>query len=97
MNPTDVSLFRELVIKLVLSTDLGKHFNLLKEANEVLVAGKAQLNYAERYEHRHLALQMLIKVSDVGHVIKALPITISWTLKVNAEFFKQGDLGICLI
>lgn len=33
----------------------------------------------------------MIKVCDVGHTTKALPNTIEWTIRVNSEFFLQGD------
>lgn len=50
------------------------------------------LDVTDRSEHRYLALQVLMKIIDIGHLTKALPITISWTKRVNEEFFRQGDM-----
>lgn len=43
-------------------------------------------------DERERLLQMIIKMADMGHLLKPLGLTLEWTARLSAEYFLQGDL-----
>eukprot|EP00191_Tetraselmis_sp_GSL018_P003214 CAMPEP_0177604164 /NCGR_PEP_ID=MMETSP0419_2-20121207/15961_1 /TAXON_ID=582737 /ORGANISM="Tetraselmis sp., Strain GSL018" /LENGTH=665 /DNA_ID=CAMNT_0019098107 /DNA_START=632 /DNA_END=2626 /DNA_ORIENTATION=+ len=89
----------DIVMSMVLATDMGRHFSILSQFKMHVVDNKAlrgkttkQMWRAMGKEQRSLTLQMAIKVADLGH--NSLPIELSkqWVMRLEEEFFRQGDL-----
>ncbi|KAI9176171.1 hypothetical protein H9P43_006536 [Blastocladiella emersonii ATCC 22665] len=78
--------FRDLVIDLVLATDL-------KLQAELLTQWKTRMDClnADVPADRTMMLKMVIKASDVANPTKDLPIYREWIDRIVAEFFAQGD------
>lgn len=83
------SVIRSLIIEMILSTDMAKHFDLVGKF-------KARLNCSEfnlkDSEHRAEILRIITKASDVGHAGKSIELHQKWTNLICEEFFTQGDL-----
>ncbi|XP_063682768.1 3',5'-cyclic-AMP phosphodiesterase 4C-like isoform X3 [Bolinopsis microptera] len=94
MDDKQRSLFRKMVIDLVLATDMSKHLSLLAdikttvESSKVAHHGKLVL---ESYNERMLVLQGIVHSCDISSATKALPIYKAWTEKIIEEFYQQGD------
>lgn len=78
-----------LFVKLILATDMAKHFALVKQCQALNDEGKWSL---EEPENRTLALQLLIKVADISNVSRPFELANKWCDILNNEFFRQGDL-----
>ncbi|EAY20657.1 3'5'-cyclic nucleotide phosphodiesterase family protein [Trichomonas vaginalis G3] len=78
-----------LVINLILATDMAKHFTILQEFN-TLIDGKTFS--MENENHRHLLLQLIIKVGDLSNVSRPFDLANRWCAVLCEEFFRQGDL-----
>jgi hypothetical protein len=80
--------FRKLVVKLVLRTDLSKHFDFIacqnrKQEGSSLPAAQPDTS---------LVLSLAIKAADLGHSLKPWPLHHRWTQKVTEEFYALGDV-----
>eukprot|EP01135_Chromosphaera_perkinsii_P011202 Nk52_evm29s2356 gene=Nk52_evmTU29s2356 len=78
---------REIVVKMVLATDMADHFDYvasLKTQNET----GFDLAHAEQ---RILALEIAIKCADISNQSKPNNLAIQWTTNIMNEFFLQGD------
>ena len=78
-----------LFIKLILATDMAKHFALVKQCQTLNEEGKWNLDDPE---NRTLALQLIIKVADISNVSRPFELANKWCDILNNEFFRQGDL-----
>lgn len=83
-------LARKVVIKMILATDMSRHFELLGQFTAGHVAG--QTTNLSKLEERITVLEIAIKCGDIGHAAKSLELHEKWTLLVCEEFFHQGDL-----
>ncbi|KAJ3017004.1 UNVERIFIED_CONTAM: High affinity cAMP-specific 3',5'-cyclic phosphodiesterase 7A [Siphonaria sp. JEL0065] len=83
--------FREMMIDLVLATDLqAQHFSILSMfKNKVSLTNS--FDPVKVNEDRTLLFKMMIKCADVSNPTKAWPIYEKWTHRVLEEFFTQGD------
>ena len=82
--------FRALVIKLVLMTDLSKHFDHVEQLKGLADGGLLQ-KPTDTYTDAHLALVVGIKFADLGHTIKPFPLHLKWSQFLTDEFFALGD------
>mmetsp|Transcript_60605 Transcript_60605/g.156156 ORF Transcript_60605/g.156156 Transcript_60605/m.156156 type:complete len:359 (+) Transcript_60605:3-1079(+) len=87
--------FRSLVVKMILETDLGKHVMLLSRFRQEFLhldaaANKAELEPAQLEQ----LLAFLLKACDVAHSAKPFDLHAQWTMRINAEFFLQGDIEL---
>lgn len=80
--------FRQLVIKLVLRTDLSKHFDFIACQNRKQECSSLPVAKPEA----SLILSLAIKGADLGHSLKPWPLHHRWTLKVTEEFYALGDV-----
>eukprot|EP00899_Mesostigma_viride_P020282 jgi/Mesvir1/28255/Mv04792-RA.2 len=80
---------RSVVIELVLSTDLKRHFGILEQF-------KARVSQDTPWDLRKesdriLLLQMVLKLADIGHAAKPLSIHVEWSRRITEECYNQGD------
>jgi 3',5'-cyclic-nucleotide phosphodiesterase len=78
-----------LFIKIILSTDMAKHFELVKRAQGAVDEGSFDMS---NEEYRLLGLQLIMKVGDISNVSRPFEIADKWCDILNEEFFHQGDL-----
>ncbi|OHT01185.1 3'5'-cyclic nucleotide phosphodiesterase family protein [Tritrichomonas foetus] len=78
-----------LFINLILSTDMAKHFELVKKG-QALIENK-EFDWSNQ-EHRLLGMQILIKIADISNVSRPFEYADKWCDILNEEFFHQGDL-----
>lgn len=77
--------FREIIVAIVLATDLAQHFTLNSKFKGKIAATVS----LENEEDRHLILKMAIKCGDLGNPTKPFEIAKKWTGYVMEEFFRQ--------
>eukprot|EP00899_Mesostigma_viride_P013751 jgi/Mesvir1/22377/Mv17872-RA.4 len=80
---------RHVIIEMVLASDIKRHFGVLDQF-------KARVSQETPWDmhkesDRVLLLQMALKVADLGHAAKTLPLHLEWSHRVTEEFYKQGD------
>ena len=77
------------IIQLILATDMAKHFELLKQFNQL----KDDNQYTmENEEHRLLTMQLVLKCGDISNVSRPFELADKWCDVLCEEFFRQGDL-----
>lgn len=86
-----------LMILLILATDMSQHFNMIKKLNDLIDANDFDLSVEE---NRELSLQLIMKTADISNVSRPFELANKWVDILNEEFFRQGDqekaLGIGL-
>ena len=81
--------FTQLLVKLVLATDMSKHAEILGAFNAKYAAGGGfNMDLAP---DRHLALQLIIKSADLSNAARPWEVAKMWAERVTSEFFNQGD------
>eukprot|EP00727_Mastigamoeba_balamuthi_P012959 m51a1_g8286 3',5'-cyclic-AMP phosphodiesterase, putative (1887) ;mRNA; f:114079-122154 len=90
LSPQDFKAFHQLVVQLVLSTDISRHLEILAayKAKASAMGGKLDWKQAD---FRLLHLQMLIKMADVCNGTRPWDVCRKWALSVCNEFWSQGD------
>eukprot|EP00873_Tetraselmis_striata_P011763 jgi/Tetstr1/432027/TSEL_021501.t1 len=92
--------FRNIIVQLVLATDMASHFDLVSQfevqlvRNEELRAlrGDPQAMWAAMSdEQRLLALKIALKVADIGHCALPMSTHLAWAQRLEEEYFAQGD------
>lgn len=78
-----------MIIRLILSTDMAKHFDFLKGVNAML--DQSPLNM-EDPEHRFTAMDLVLKCADISNVSRPFEMANKWCDVLCEEFFRQGDL-----
>ncbi|DAZ99654.1 TPA: hypothetical protein N0F65_001891 [Lagenidium giganteum] len=88
----DFKYAREMIIQMVLATDMAKHFEdvALFKAN-ILPAPDEEL-VIKNVGDKKLLLKMILHTCDVSNPAKDREIMLKWTDRVVEEFFLQGDL-----
>ncbi|KAI3385899.1 hypothetical protein SNEBB_006308 [Seison nebaliae] len=78
--------FRDLVIEMVLATDMSLHFQQVKTMTNLL-------SLPENLEKidKSKALSLILHTADISHPAKRWELHHKWTLRLIEEFFKQGD------
>eukprot|EP00873_Tetraselmis_striata_P000018 jgi/Tetstr1/420282/TSEL_001031.t1 len=91
--------FRNMVVELVLATDMSRHFDLVSQFETQIVKNR-ELRAHERAQdiwdfmsdhQRILTLQIALKVADIGHCALPMEIHKEWVTRLEEEFFLQGD------
>ncbi|KAJ6659650.1 hypothetical protein lerEdw1_018619 [Lerista edwardsae] len=77
---------RQLVITMVLSTDISQHFQHMSSMRQALHC----LQQRER-PNKLKVMCMILHAADMSHPSKAWALTYQWAEAVMEEFFKQGD------
>lgn len=81
---------RRTIIRLVIATDMGKHFEYVNRFNGRLQTATG-LSNLESPENRLMVMEMAIKCADLANPTKTFPLSREWTEAVSEEFFQQGD------
>ncbi|KAJ3029359.1 UNVERIFIED_CONTAM: cAMP-specific 3',5'-cyclic phosphodiesterase 4B [Siphonaria sp. JEL0065] len=80
---------RRIIIKLILATDMGKHFEILsKFKTKVQSTGFRNL---DTQENRLLVLEIALKCGDLNNPSKNQEIAVQWAYCIMEEFYRQGD------
>lgn len=87
----DFKNLREIVIELVLATDLQtQHFAMLSMfKNKISVT--ETFDPESKREDRLLLWKMMIKCADLSNPTKRMDLYSQWTSRILEEFFNQGD------
>ena len=78
-----------IIIKMILATDMARHFDLLKRFNQLYDDGEFTM---EDPEHRTLIMQLILKCGDISNVSRPFELADKWCDVLCEEFFRQGDL-----
>jgi hypothetical protein len=78
-----------MIIKLILITDMAKHFTFLKEVNERFDHGPL---FNNNPSERMMMMQLILKCADISNVSRPFELADKWCDVLCEEFFRQGDL-----
>jgi len=84
--------FRELVIDLVLATDMTKHIVVLNTFHLAFKFPIVESDTVSQQKRNVSALELAIKCSDLGHVAAPEKLHRKWVTRLENEMFLQGDL-----
>eukprot|EP00931_Biecheleriopsis_adriatica_P089020 TRINITY_DN6321_c0_g2_i1.p1 TRINITY_DN6321_c0_g2~~TRINITY_DN6321_c0_g2_i1.p1 ORF type:complete len:856 (-),score=123.43 TRINITY_DN6321_c0_g2_i1:82-2649(-) len=89
----DRQAFRRMALRMILDTDLAKYFgqNKLFRENYIDVVDPLDPHDLSPQQCQDL-FSFALRLSDVGGSAKTFSIHVNWAVRVNAEFFSQGDL-----
>ena len=96
MTKTNCNIFKNLpedrlesiwneIFELILSTDMARHFDILKEIENITDS----FNITDS-EHRHLLMKLLLKCGDLSLAARSYA-TLKSCKSIADEFFEQGD------
>jgi hypothetical protein len=89
LNLEERKAIREMVISMVLATDMSFHFDWIGKFKTKISGNGLNL---EQKADRKLLLNMAIKCADVNNPSKPGDQSRRWTDLIMEEFFRQGDL-----
>lgn len=81
--------FRELVIAMILATDMTVHFDWIGKFKTKMTSSTG-INF-ENKNDKKLCLNMAMKCADINNISKLTNLSVQWTNLVMEEFFLQGD------
>lgn len=85
----DYFVIRKMMVAMILSTDMAKHFDLVVHFRNSFLSKEPELT---RFDERLQVLVMTMKCSDVGHAAKRNDLHVKWSMLICEEFFNQGDI-----
>ncbi|KAJ3147440.1 High affinity cAMP-specific and IBMX-insensitive 3',5'-cyclic phosphodiesterase 8B [Geranomyces michiganensis] len=91
LNADEYDEVRKLVIKLILATDMSKHFEYINKFKSRMSAGTIGGTTEHTPENRLAIAEMAIKCADLCNPSKTFALSKKWTDAVMEEFFMQGD------
>ncbi|KAH0794336.1 3'5'-cyclic nucleotide phosphodiesterase family protein [Histomonas meleagridis] len=91
LSPNEYSQIWSEIIRMILATDMARHFDILKSFDAML---DAKIFDMENLEHRILLMQMLLKCGDISNVSRPFNLADKWCDVLCEEFFRQGDLEL---
>lgn len=84
----DYWVVRKVIIELILSTDMARHFEFVAACKSCDKPIKQKLeNFTERLE----LYKLCIKAADISHTAKSTELHEKWCKLLMEEFFSQGD------
>jgi 3'5'-cyclic nucleotide phosphodiesterase len=86
----ELSAVRTMIIELILSTDIVKHFNIIGKFKSKITSNT--ILALPTPEQRVEIMKIVMKASDVGHAAKTHDLHVEWSKLIIDEFFTQGDL-----
>jgi hypothetical protein len=91
--------FRDMVMNVILSTDMTRHGEFLERAKKEggdfsrRLGGEGEGEGSKmRREDLLFGMQLLIKAADISNPAKPFPVAAKWAVRVTDEFFQQGDM-----
>jgi len=91
LDPSARAQFRGLVIQMILDTDLAKHVQTVSRFKQEMLSDEALKRSPLNPNQRKELLSFIMKTADVGGSSKLFDLHLQWTLRINTEFFDQGD------
>jgi len=93
---------RQMMIQMILATDMTCHKSMLKTFNKLLGSAAAQASIAqdgpqaevsknELQERRRNLLNVFLHASDISNPCKPWDLCLEWSNRITTEFFNQGD------
>lgn len=89
LSANDVKKIWNLIIALILATDIDHQSKLVDEANTLLSEGK--FDFENDSDHHLLALKLLINASNISNVSRPFEVAEEWYNKLLEECYNQGD------
>lgn len=89
LNAEDYKKMWNLIIQLILATDMARHFDLLKQFAALKDSNQFSLDIPE---NRILLMQLILKCGDISNVSRPFLLADKWCDVLCEEFFRQGDL-----
>ncbi|KAJ3330283.1 cAMP-specific 3',5'-cyclic phosphodiesterase 4D [Blyttiomyces sp. JEL0837] len=89
LSMEDYEELRKIVIRLILCTDMGKHFEYLTKFKAKLSTNT--FTNMEIQENRLMTMEMGIKCSDLNNPSKTPELASKWVSCIMEEFYRQGD------
>ncbi|KAL0484470.1 cAMP-specific cyclic phosphodiesterase, partial [Acrasis kona] len=87
LSMEDKTHFRDIVIRMVLSTDISRHAEIITKLKSGILQ-EFKVDSSEDIVHM---LKMFVKCADIGNPAKKLPLSKLWAERVMQEFYLQGD------
>ncbi|KAI8803705.1 hypothetical protein BJ742DRAFT_489243 [Cladochytrium replicatum] len=81
---------RRVIIRLILCTDMGKHFEYLTKFKTKL-GSNSLIGRLETQENRLVIMEIAIKCADLSNPTKTPELARKWTSAIMEEFYRQGD------
>jgi hypothetical protein len=92
IDPESSTGIRELIIGLVLATDMGRNFEYLGKFQTQLIHTDTKTTFKpQNRDELKLMLQLFIKCADVSNPSKKRSVYMKWVERVMTEFFRQGE------
>lgn len=94
-NTTAYYSFRDMVMNVILSTDMSRHVEFLDRARSEGgdISRKLEGEGCKmRREDMLFGMQLLIKAADISNPTKPFPVAAKWAVRVTDEFFQQGAM-----
>lgn len=88
-TPEEYKKMWTLIISLILSTDMARHFDIINKFNELKDTESFTMS---NNEHRILLMQIILKCADISNVARPFELADKWCDVLCEEFFRQGDL-----
>lgn len=85
---------RKRIIELILTTDMGHHFESVSRFR--LRRQAAGFNYLQDADDMWLVIRMCIKCADLSHALVDWQQHLDWSLRVVEEFYQQGEHEVAL-
>jgi len=89
LSPTDSKAIWQMIIELILLTDMSKHSDFIKSIESVIQTREFDMNNPEQ---RRTLMGLLLKCADISNVTRPFDIAAKWCDILCEEFFRQGDL-----
>eukprot|EP00286_Rhodomonas_abbreviata_P026452 CAMPEP_0181306350 /NCGR_PEP_ID=MMETSP1101-20121128/10249_1 /TAXON_ID=46948 /ORGANISM="Rhodomonas abbreviata, Strain Caron Lab Isolate" /LENGTH=945 /DNA_ID=CAMNT_0023412393 /DNA_START=482 /DNA_END=3319 /DNA_ORIENTATION=+ len=87
LAPDQYTDFREMVMSIILATDMARHSDYMARLKEKMKPEEAEKPLDSLFE-----MEILIKCADTSNVLKPFDVAKKWALRVTDEFFLQGDM-----
>lgn len=95
MCKEEFRILRSLMVDLILATDMSEHGRLLeafKEASSSASKSSDGVYVPTSRDAALLSLKIVLKCSDLGHLALNWGAHLRWVLRLEEEFYRQGDL-----
>jgi hypothetical protein len=82
--------FRQLIVGIILATDMQKHFTELGHFKSKCGGGDQE--FPETADDKQLTIRLFVHACDIGNPTRGLLSYMEWTQRILTEYFTQGDL-----
>lgn len=89
LSKVEYMAIRKLLITMILSTDMSKHFELLSKARVRRVSPEFDSRTNE--QDRQMVMGLAFKAADLGHATLDWSQHLDWSLRISEEYYQQGE------